>query len=291
MQVLITGGNGLIGEAIIDRLGDRDDLEFTPLDVEDHPDRETIVADITDFEAMESAVEGFDAVIHLAAAKGIDSPWDEVHQPNFVGTYNVLEAAARAGVEKFIYASSIHAVGLYENMYAPELYDPDFDLMLDHTTPTLPDSFYGLSKVFSENMGRMYVESTPNPLAEYYPGFATPVWEYPKQFYSLRITSVRQPEYDHPYGMAEQGVDEGRWDRDSDAYGFVADRLKATWLSHRDLAQIVECCLDDESVEFDIFYALSDNDGRWLDIDHAREVIGYEPRDNGGEWDAPPADD
>jgi hypothetical protein len=60
------------------------------------------------------------------------------------------------------------------------------------------------------------------------------------------------------------------------------------WQSRRDLAHLVDCCLRDESVSFDVFYGVSDNDRRWFDVDHAREVVGYDPEDDGETWDAPP---
>jgi hypothetical protein len=47
-------------------------------------------------------------------------------------------------------------------------------------------------------------------------------------------------------------------------------------------------CLQVDGPSFDIFYGVSDNDRRWFDIDHAREVLGYDPQDDGEEWDAPP---
>ncbi|MFC7193682.1 hypothetical protein ACFQL4_01950 [Halosimplex aquaticum] len=60
------------------------------------------------------------------------------------------------------------------------------------------------------------------------------------------------------------------------------------WHSRRDCAQLIERCLDDDSVSFDVFYGVSDNRNRWFDIDHAREVLGYEPEDSADEWDEPP---
>jgi len=65
--------------------------------------------------------------------------------------------------------------------------------------------------------------------------------------------------------------------------------MKGLWLSHRDLAHLVDCCLQDESVEWDHFYGVSANDRRWFDdLDHARDAIGYDPDDNGDDWDSPP---
>jgi len=52
------------------------------------------------------------------------------------------------------------------------------------------------------------------------------------------------------------------------------------WCSHRDLAQLIHRCIDaPEDVRFDIFYATSDNMRRWMDIEHARKVVGYVPQD------------
>jgi nucleoside-diphosphate-sugar epimerase len=291
MQILLTGANGTVGEAILSELGDRDDYEFTCLDVEDHPERDTVVADITDYDDIRPHFDGHDAVIHLAASVDLSGSWNDIHRTNVVGTYNVLEAAADAGVEQFLFASSIHTVGMYEIELAPDLYDPDHELQLDHETPVRPDSFYGVAKVFGEALGRLYVESRENPLGEVHPAFETNAWEFPEQFYSLRIKSVRDAAHDHPYGLAEEGVEAGLWERGSDDYEYMADRLKATWLSHRDLGQLIDRCLRDDSVDFDVFWGVSDNDGRWVDLEHDREVLGYEPQDNGAEWTEPPTTD
>ena len=289
MRVLVTGANGTVGTALADRLGDREDYDFTYLDVEDHPERDTVVANVTDYEAIREAIAGHDAVIHLAAAVNLGGDWQEILEANVVGTYNVFEAAAEESVETVVFASSIHTVGMYEIDLAPELYDPEFEPpVVHHTDPVRPDSFYGLSKVFGEGLGRLFVESETNPMSEVMSAFETNTREYPERFYSLRITSVRDPEHDHPYGLAEEGVEAGLWERGSEDYRFMADRLKCTWLSHRDLAQLVDLCLGDETVEFDVFWACSDNDGRWVDLEHGRSVLGYRPQDNGAEWDAPP---
>lgn len=288
MRVLITGANGTVGSAIIDELGDRDEYEFTCLDVEDHPDRETVIADVSDLDDLRGHFEGHDAVIHLAAAVDLSGSWAEILSANVEGTFNVLQAAAEAEVETVVYASSIHTVGMYEIELSPELYDPDYDLSVTHEDPVRPDSFYGLSKVFGEAAGRLFVESQPNPLGEIHPTYVTNTRDHPQRFYSLRIKTVLGDEYDHPYGLAEMGVDEGWWERGSDDYELMADRLKCTWLSHRDLGQIIDLCLQDETVDYDTFWGVSDNDGTWVDLSHTKAALGYDPRDNGAEWDAPP---
>ncbi|EJN60814.1 NAD-dependent epimerase/dehydratase family protein [Halogranum rubrum] len=272
MQVLLTGAYGRVGTAIIDHLADRDEYEFTYLNRSDRPNHETFVADVSDYEAMRPAFDDKDAVIHLAGYPETDGTWDEVHENNIVGMQNVLKATREAGVETFVFGSTNHVVGMHEVDNAPDIYYPDFGLRVPHDAPHRPDSYYGTSKAFGEDLGRYYVEN----------------FDAPTQFYALRICSVRHEEYDHPYGDAEHGVDDGEWERGSDQYDEMVARMKAMWQSRRDLAHQVDCCLQDEDVEFGVFNGVSDNDRRWFDIENAREVIGYDPQDNGEEWDAPP---
>jgi len=272
MRVLVTGAAGTVGRALVEHLGDHGGYEFTYLDREADDDVEMVEADCTDYGDIYSHVTGQDAIVHLAAYPYTDGTWDQIERDNVVATNTVLEAAAEAEVESVVFASTHHVVGMYEVENAPEVFYPDFDLTIDETVPHRPDSLYGASKGFNEDMGRFYVENH----------------EYPEQFYAIRMNAIRDPEYDHPYGDAEAGVDRGDWERGSDDYQRKVARLKTVWQSRRDCAHMIECCLDDDSVEFDIFYGVSDNDRRFCDIEHAREVLGYDPQDAGETWDAPP---
>lgn len=183
----------------------------------------------------------------------------------------MYEAAVDADVESILFASSNHAVGMVEQRNAPEVYQYK-GIVAGRNEPDRPDSRYGLSKCYGEDLGRFVAET-------YYRGF-----------YALRIGALREPAFDHPYGDAERGVAEGRWDRSSPAYEEQVNRMKGLLQSRRDLAQLVECCLQDESVEWDHFYGVSANDRRWLDDpQHARETIGYVPEDNGEGWEEPPS--
>ncbi len=277
MNVLVTGAHGTVGTAITDHLGDDDRYEFTLLDVEDGDGPgESVVADVRDYDAVRPHFEGQDAVIHLAIVPGMGGPddrslaWSEPLADNLEALHNVTEAAVDAGLDSIVFASSNHAVGMVEANNAPEVYFDD-EVLAGHDEPHRPDSIYGLTKTYGEDLGRLAAET------------------HGVRFYALRIGAVRDPEYDHPFGDAERGVDRGEWERGSDAYEEQVARMKGHWQSRRDLAQLVDCCLQDDSVEWDHFYGLSGNDGRWLDdLEHARETIGYEPKDSGDEWDAPP---
>ncbi|WP_137290522.1 NAD-dependent epimerase/dehydratase family protein [Natronorubrum halophilum] len=277
MDVLVTGSYGRCGTAIIDHLHDDDRYEFTYYNRSDrdagpYAEYETVVGDIADYETLREACEGQDAIVHLAAYPYTDGDWSDIFEPNILGMYNVLEAAREAEVESIVFGSTNHVMGMYELENLPEIYQRDYGLVLDHTDPVRPDSYYGASKSFGEDLGRYYVEGG----------------KFPTRFYALRICSVRSEEYDHPYGDAEIGVAEGDWERGSDEYEEEVARMKATWQSRRDFAHQIECCLQDDSVEFDIFSGVSDNRRRWYDLEHARARIGYDPQDDGEEWDAPP---
>ncbi|MFB6119636.1 MAG: NAD-dependent epimerase/dehydratase family protein [Halobacteriaceae archaeon] len=279
MDVLMTGVYGRCGTAIIDHLYEEEAYDWTLYNRSDRPDDhpyggyDTVVGNVTDADLLMDATEGHDAMVHLAGYPFTDGDWDDVLEPNYIGMYNALEAARQNEVESFVFASTNHVMGMYEVENAPDIYFPDSDVLIDHTDPVRPDSFYGTSKSFGEDLLRYYVEN----------------YEYPKQGYALRICSVRMPEYDHPYGDAESGVDDGEFERGSDAYAQQVARMKAMWQSRRDFAHQVECCLDDDDVDYGIFNGVSDNQRRWYSIEHARRRIGYDPQDDGDEWDSPPA--
>lgn len=278
MDVLITGAAGRVGTAITDHLSTAR-YNFTRLDlVESDGPGDAVVADVRELDAIRPHVEGQDAVVHLALIRegdgfGPDSRdigWSADLEANLKGINNVYDAAVEAGVESLLFASSNHAVGMVEVRNAPAVYHHQ-GIVAGHDEPHRPDSRYGLSKSYGEDLGRFAAEA------------------HGIRFYGLRIGAVREPQYDHPYGDAERGVDQGRWERGSEAYEEQVARMKGLWQSRRDLAHLVECCLEDESVEWDHFYGVSANDRRWLDdLEYARETIGYEPQDNGEAWDGPP---
>jgi len=278
MNVLLTGAFGRVGTAVIDHLADREAYEFTYLDREPHPDYDAHVADVSDFEAIRPAFDDQDAVVHLAGNPSPAASWGSVLENNVVGTRNALEAAKEAGVESFVFASTNHVTGMYEIENRPGIYDPptesppESQICIDHTDPVRPDSHYGVSKSFGEDLGRYYVECE----------------DAPERFYALRICGVRHAADDHPYGDAERGVENGEFERRSEAYERAVAVQKARWGSRRDLAALVDAALQDETVTFDIFYGASDNRARWVDIEHARAVLGHRPRDDASEWDGPP---
>ncbi len=144
-MVLLTGAAGAIGSVLARDLptyGHRLRL----LDREAVSGDDVVVADIRDRDRLAMSMEGVEAVVHLAAIP-TEAPFEEILGTNIDGTYQVFEAARRAGVRRIVYASSNHAVG-----FTPR------SGRLGTDVPPRPDTNYGLSKVFGEALGRLYVD-------------------------------------------------------------------------------------------------------------------------------------
>jgi UDP-glucose 4-epimerase len=114
MRVLVTGGAGFIGSHVVDKLRNHGhepviyDLRQSPWP--EHADVDTVIGQVTDAAALAAALEGCDAVAHLAAVADVNDVHAEPHdaeQVNARGTAAVLEGARRAGVSRVVYASTI----------------------------------------------------------------------------------------------------------------------------------------------------------------------------------------
>ncbi len=109
-----------------------------------------ITADLADRDALREAVHGVDAVLHLAGIS-LESTFDKILAANIQGTYNLYEAVREEGVRRVVFASSNHAVGFTPR---PRGDDP----LIPITTPRRPDTFYGLSKCFGEDLAQLYAD-------------------------------------------------------------------------------------------------------------------------------------
>jgi nucleoside-diphosphate-sugar epimerase len=110
VKVLVTGGGGFLGKAIVARLIERGHAVRT-LARGDYPalralGAETMRGDVADYSAVESAVRGCDAVVHTAAKAGAWGPYLEYYDTNVLGTQNVLNACRRCDVTRLIYTST-----------------------------------------------------------------------------------------------------------------------------------------------------------------------------------------
>ncbi|MFE9625872.1 NAD-dependent epimerase/dehydratase family protein [Streptomyces sp. NPDC006527] len=151
--VLLTGAAGGLGTLMRDLLPDYGyDLRLLDLrPIEGEPD--AIVADLADKDAVREAVRGVDAIIHLAGIS-LEAPFEKILKANIEGTYHVYEAAREEGVDRIVFASSNHAVGFTPRPQGDTPLDPGALIPVD--TPRRPDTFYGLSKSFGEDLAQFY---------------------------------------------------------------------------------------------------------------------------------------
>ncbi len=253
-DILITGADGQVGTALREYLGGEFNLRSLTLEPQDFPSH---VGNIADLEAIRPAFQGVQAVVHLAASPSVETPWDDILTNNLIGTYNVFEAARLAGVDRVVFASSNHAIGMYEFDGSPELFELDDQRTFDHTVPVRPDSLYGVSKAYGEALGRYYHERH---------GMAV---------YCLRIGALRGD--DNPYSDREIQGGAGMLNLTPEQ---TRKRMRAAWLSRGDAAELVRRCLTVEDTRWALVYGISDNPRQYWDIGHARAVLGYDPKDS-----------
>jgi UDP-glucose 4-epimerase len=155
MKIAITGGRGGIGRAITEMALAQGQsivsIDRTPIQQEQENVKH-VVADMTDYAALEEAMRGSDALIHLGAFPSPDMAEDYIiHNNNVVGSYNALSAARRLGMTHVCQASSINAIG------AAYSRKPRFDYFpLDEQHPTYNEDPYSLSKWICEMQGDMF---------------------------------------------------------------------------------------------------------------------------------------
>jgi nucleoside-diphosphate-sugar epimerase len=150
-RVLITGAAGRIGTSLAEQLRDRYDLrlQYHRTVPEQPPVADHLVADIAKYDEIAPALVGMDAVVHMAGQPSPSATWEQVHEANIVGCYNVFEAARLANVRKIIFASTNHVMGMYDRDRAWPIYN--------NQSPR-PDSLYGVSKGFGELLGRHFAD-------------------------------------------------------------------------------------------------------------------------------------
>lgn len=253
-RVVITGSDGLIGSILMDAWRHREDIEPIGLARKAGPNAD-VLADTTDLDNLIGAFRGADAVVHLAATSAVESPWDAILNSNLVGTYNAYEAARVCGVDQVVYASSNHAVGTFETDHVPTIWDIDDERQIDETSEPLPDSLYGVSKVYGEAVARYYAD------------------HHGVRSVCLRIGGCRgADDPSHPRNLwkssrdGEEGIREAR------------RRMRAVWLSERDCVQLIEKALTTD-LNYVVCFGISDNPRKIWSIDHARKVLGYDPQD------------
>lgn len=145
MKIAVTGANGFVGQAVLANLAARGIEAIPVVRRSSGIVGERVVGDLAGGGVSVDAIRGAKAVIHLAARTHVmDDPaidaWPEYRKTNVEGTARLLDAAVAAGVERFVFMSSVKAVGEWSEPGLP----------LAPATMPRPEDAYGRSKLEAE---------------------------------------------------------------------------------------------------------------------------------------------
>jgi len=274
MRIAVTGGSGKLGRTVVRELRAAGD-DVIALDATGERGPGFVRVDLTDYGQTVDAIlgiddrsDGFDAIVHLAAipAPGILSDVATFHN-NIRATYNVFQAARRAGIRNVVYASSETVLGLPFDVPPP--YIP-----VDEEYPARPESTYSLVKHLEEQMA---IELTR--------------WDPALKIVALRFSNVMDPADYAEFPAFDEDARARKWN----LWGYI---------DARDGAQAVRRALQWETTGFERFIIaaadtvmtrpndelvaevfpgvpvhgdLGVND-TLLSIGKARRLLGYEPQ-------------
>lgn len=146
-RILFTGAAGGLGKRLRPHLKQFADIvrladlaEIGPAG----PGEEVVQCDLADREAVMKMCEGVDAIVHFGGVS-TEVEFDPIMQGNILGMVNLYEAVHKLGIRRVVFASSNHTMGMYKTTET-----------VDASMPPRPDGYYGLSKVFGEQLSRFY---------------------------------------------------------------------------------------------------------------------------------------
>jgi uronate dehydrogenase len=150
-RLLLTGASGNLGEQLriglqgqstYLRMTDIAPLRPPPL----QPHEEFTVCNLNDKQGVIALGENCDAIVHFGGIS-TEHSFEEVLEGNIKGVFHIYEAARIHGIRRVIFASSNHAIGFHKQSD-----------VIDSECAKRPDSYYGLSKAYGEDMGRFYFD-------------------------------------------------------------------------------------------------------------------------------------
>lgn len=232
--VLVTGAKGRVARRVLPLLA-----PHFPLVLSDRGPGEGLAsyrqADITDFEACRAVMEGVDTVLHLAIASpesgsgGLSVTDEAMLDVNIRGALHLYEAARLAGVRRVVFVSSLTAhLGNKERIW------------YDEQTPLEPLNLYACTKIFGENLARLYYR------------------EYGLSSLCLRLGQ--------PYPLSSELDDIWRANK----------RIRSFFVTIEDIARAIVCALETK-MDFGIYNIVSASDNPRVDLAPSG-ALGYVPR-------------
>ncbi|PVE25938.1 NAD-dependent dehydratase [Microvirga sp. KLBC 81] len=229
-KLLLTGAAGGVGKALrplLPRIAQTVLLSDVN-DIQDMAAHESFRrCDLGDRRAVDELVNGVDGIIHLGGIS-VEKPFDLILNGNIVGVYNLFEAARHHGKPRIIFASSNHVVGYYRR-----------DQYLDNGVVPRPDSLYGVSKAFGENMASFYFDKFGQECLSVRIGSCLPkpvnprmlaTWLHVEDFLDLCARAFEAPRLGHTVVYGASDNDETWWDNRHAAFlGWKPKHSSAQW--------------------------------------------------------------
>src|SRR4051794_10182791 len=148
-RLLVTGAAGRVAGQLLPALADRGDVRLTDRtdEVGASSAAHLAVGELTDPGLLDELLDGVDAVVHLAGNPDPSSSWSQLREPNVEAFTALLSAAHRHRVQRVVFASSVHAMGVHEGLRR---------WPVDPAWPPAPCCAYGATKAFDEALARAY---------------------------------------------------------------------------------------------------------------------------------------
>jgi uronate dehydrogenase len=225
-RLLLTGAAGGLGTKLRPALKPLADIlrvsDIAPLG-EVREGEEVRPCELSDKAGIDALVQGVDAIVHMGGV-AVDGPWEPILAANIIGMHHLYEAARIHSVKRIVWASSNHAIGFHPT-----------NTTIDVECVQRPDSNYGVSKAFGENISRFYFDrygvetvclrigsSFPEPIDR---RMLNATWLSYGDMTELVIRSLLAPKVGHSiiYGMSNNRDSVKWWDNSGAAHiGYVA---------------------------------------------------------------------
>ncbi len=194
--------------------------------------KDAIKGELADQDKLTKAAKGCEAFVHLAAFPRPADFLEVILPNNIIGCYNAFEAAVRARVKRFVFASSVQVDwGYGEEVKVPNGVRP------------APANVYGASKIFGENLGRIY-----------------------NKRYGLSVICLR-------FGSVAT-MDAAEWMLQ---YGALPSPIA---ILPKDACEILRHAIEAKNVNYAVLPAFSHNAARIRDLSILKKTIGYEPQED-----------
>jgi len=149
-RLLLTGAAGGLGKVLRETLRPYAKVirlsDIAPMEPAAGEHEEVMQCNLADKAAVHALCEGVDAIAHFGGVS-VERPFEEILEANIRGVFHIYEAARKHGIKRVVFASSNHVIGFHKQTET-----------IDASAPRRPDSYYGLSKSYGEDMASFYFD-------------------------------------------------------------------------------------------------------------------------------------